>query len=141
MDCGIHQSSIVDHCCLVRHDSSSAIGKYVFTKSTERECVVVRCSNVTAEFYPAKLKKIGKSMAKCIKHCGKWYNPNEFENLAGMQKSKEWKQSITCEEKTLGEWLADGGKEETPKETKKCTQQQRNVTPKVLGTSDCIQLS
>ena len=121
--------------------SSSVKGENVLTKSTEREYVVVKCSNITAEFYPAKLKKIGKSMAKCIKHCGKWYNPNDFENLAGMQKSKKWKQSITCGEKTLGEWLADGGREETPKETEKCTQQPRNVTPIVLGTSDCTQLS
>ena len=58
-----------------------------------------------------------------------------------MQKYKKWKQSITCGKKTLGEWLADGGREETPKETEKCTQQPRNVTPIVLGTSDCTQLS
>ena len=38
-------------------------------------------------------------------------------------------------------WLADGAREETPKETEKCTQQPRNVTPIVLGTSDCTQLS
>ena len=109
--------------------SSSVKGENVLTKSTERECVVVKCSNITAEFYPAKLKKIGKNMAKCIKHYGKWYNPIEFENLAGMQISKKWKKSITCGEKTLGEWLADGGREETSKETEKCTQQPRNVTP------------
>ena len=87
------------------------------------ECVVVKRSNIIVEFYPAKLKKIGKSMAKCIKHCGKWYNSIEFENLAGMQKSKKWKQSIICGEKTLGEWLADGGRDDTPKETGKCAQQ------------------
>ena len=81
---------------------TSALRKSVLPKSAERECVVVKCGNITDEFYPAKLKKIGKSMVKCIKHCGKWYNPNELKNLAGMQKSQKWNQSITCGEKMLG---------------------------------------
>ena len=41
----------------------------------------------------------------------------------------------------LGKWLADGGREDTPKETGKCAQQLRNVTPIVLDTSNHTQLS
>ena len=92
MDRIIHQSWIAYDSCLIRYGLSLGVREIC---SYEKCSVVVKCRNITAEFYPAKLKKIGNSMAKCIKYCGKWYNSNEFLNLAGMQKSKKWKQSIT----------------------------------------------
>ena len=41
----------------------------------------------------------------------------------------------------LGEWLADGGREDTPKEMGKCAQQLRNDIPIVLDTSKHTQSS
>ena len=72
-------------------------------------CVTVRCAGKSAEFFPAKLQKCGKSLSKCIKFNGKWLSPSAFENVAGMQQCKKWRQSIKCEGKLLGEWLSERG--------------------------------
>ncbi|CAL9693730.1 unnamed protein product [Knipowitschia caucasica] len=45
---------------------------------------------------------------KCIMVEKQWYNPTEFERLAGKAKSKSWKKSIHCMDKTLGQLIEDG---------------------------------
>ena len=69
------------------------------------ECLQVKCGTKIAEFFPLTYKKVGRGIAKCIKHKGQWLNPTEFENLAGIQ-GKKWRQSIKFEGKPLAEWLA-----------------------------------
>ena len=60
---------------------------------------------IIAMFFPSKLKRIGKGLAKCIKYNDKWLSPSEFESVAGLT-AKKWKQSIKCEGVALGEWLS-----------------------------------
>ena len=69
------------------------------------ECLQVKCGTKTAEFFTLKYKKIGRGIARWIKHKGQWLSPTEFENLAGIQ-GKKWRQSIKLEGKPLAEWLA-----------------------------------
>ena len=69
------------------------------------EGLQVKCGTKTAEFFPLKYKKVGRGIARCIKHKGQWLSPTEFENLAGIQ-GKKWRQSIKFEGKPLAEWLA-----------------------------------
>ena len=71
--------------------------------------VVVKCNTKIAEVFPPKLHKKGKAISKCIKHSGKWLSPTEFEALARQQQTRQWRQSIKCEGKPLGEWLVDNG--------------------------------
>ena len=99
-------------------------------------CVIVKCGGKTAEFFPSKLKRTGKSLSKCIKHGGRWLNPNEFESLAGLHQAKKWKQSIRCKGKALGESLAEFGKDTSFDSSQKCVQQQGNVQVKQVQVSD-----
>ena len=46
----------------------------------EESGIKVKCGTKIAVFFPSKLKKIGKGLAKCIKYNDKWLSPNEFES-------------------------------------------------------------
>ena len=84
------------------------------------------------QVYPAKLKGTGKGLSKCIKFGTKWLTPNEFESLAGMHQAKKWKQSITCEGKALGVWLAEFGNDTTLESSQKCAQQPENAQVQIV---------
>lgn len=71
----------------------------------EESGIKVKCGNKIAMFFPSKLKRIAKGLAKCIKYNDKWLSPSEFESVAGLT-AKKWKQSIKCEGVALGEWLS-----------------------------------
>ena len=75
------------------------------TESIKNDSVLIKCGNKSAEFYPGKLKKTGRSISKCIKYQDKWFNPPEFESLAGLQ-TKKWRQSIMVGGKKIGDWLS-----------------------------------
>ena len=69
--------------------------------------IVITCNSHKAEFYPSKFKKNGKSICKCIKYQGKWYNPLEFESTCGLN-SRKWRQTIKHDGKPLGDLLSEG---------------------------------
>lgn len=75
------------------------------TESIKNDSVLIKCGSKSAEFYPDKLKKTGRSISKCIKYQDKWFNPPEFESLAGLQ-TKKWRQSIMVGGKKIGDWLS-----------------------------------
>ena len=75
------------------------------TEAIKNDIIVIKCGSKSAEFYPGKLKKTGRSISKCIKYQDKWFNPPEFEALAGLQ-TKKWRQSIMVGEEIIGEWLS-----------------------------------
>ena len=110
------------------------------TPSQCEKSVSVKCGNKTAEFFPSKLKKSGKSVSKCIKYMGKWLNPSEFESMAGMQHTRKWKQSIKCKGKPLGEWLTEHGQEMCLESSQSCAHQPEydvDKEPQLADTSTC----
>jgi len=111
----------------------SSVSRVGTPQAIESEvCVTVKCGGKSGELFPHKLKRTGKSLSKCIKHGDRWFNPNEFECLAGMHHAKKWKQSIRCEGKPLGEWLAEFEKESSFESihTQECARQPGNVQAK-----------
>lgn len=56
------------------------------------EVLQVRCKQITAELYKARLGS--GSRGKCIKYKDEWMTPSEFENMCGRGSSKDWKRSI-----------------------------------------------
>ena len=111
----------------------SSVSRMGTPQAIESEvCVTVRCGGKSGELFPHKLKRTGKSLSKCIKHGDRWFNPNEFECLAGMHHAKKWRQSIRCEGKSVGEWLAEFEKESTFQSihTQECARQPGNVQAK-----------
>ena len=75
------------------------------TEAIKNDIIVIKCGSKSAEFYPGKLKKTGRSISKCIKYQDKWFNPPEFEALAGLQ-TKKWRQSIMVGGEKIGDWLS-----------------------------------
>ena len=100
------------------------------------KCIVVKCGNKTAEFYPSKLRKTGKSISKCIKHLGKWLSPSEFESMSGMQHTRKWKQSIKVEGRPLGEWIDEHCQEACLENSQQCAKQPENVLGKDSQSAD-----
>ena len=67
-------------------------------RNNEELPLVVKCGNLTAAFYPDKMRKVGTTVGKCIQFKGKWVSPIEFESAAGIQ-ARKWKQSIKLDGK------------------------------------------
>lgn len=116
--------------------SITSVGKTPTRVSDLEKCVVIKCGNKTAEFYPGKLRKNGKSISKCIKHLGKWINPSEFECMAGMQHTRKWKQSIKVEGRPLGEWIDEHGQGTYIENTQQGAKKPENVLDVDLLCSD-----
>ena len=121
--------------------STTSDGKTPTKVSDLEKCIVVKCGNKTAEFYPSKLRKTGKSISKCIKHFGKWLSPSEFECMSGMQHSRKWKQSIKVEGRPLGEWIDEHCEESCLENSQQCARQPENVLggdSQSSDTSTCV---
>ena len=69
-------------------------------------CLIVKCGNKEAEFFPNKCKKSGKSIGNCIKYKDRWISPPEFESLAGLH-GRKWRTNIRYAGKPIGQWLAE----------------------------------
>ena len=108
----------------------SACGTRLTPARDDHDLSSVKCGPKTAEFYPCKFKRIGNCLSKCIKHGNNWYNPNEFEALAGLHQTKKWKQSIKCGGKPLGEWLSEHHYDSGPDSSQECAWQQGNPQTK-----------
>lgn len=66
--------------------------RYDWNESTMKDVLTVRCKQVTGFLHKEKFGSGGRG--KCIRVDGKWFTPNEFENLCGRGSSKDWKRSI-----------------------------------------------
>ncbi|XP_051742416.1 nuclear body protein SP140-like protein isoform X2 [Ctenopharyngodon idella] len=72
-----------------------------------KEWLPVRCGEKEALLNREKLRGYNKNR-KCIKYRKEMITPSQFEEMAGKEKSRKWKTSILCQDKTIQDLLDEG---------------------------------
>lgn len=77
----------------------------------------VKCGNVEGILYKEKLKQ-GIYERSIRSQTGRWLTPMEFEIEGNRERSKNWRQSIRCGGRTLGELIKRGVLQDAPRKKK-----------------------